>query len=91
MTEKFAIDGACWYCTTVHRHVFLVLASAVVVNDSGENLLTRTALADNQHREVDGCHLQRLLNGSGEKGRFADDAKSLLGGFNFFAQCGHNV
>ena len=91
MTEEFAIDGAGGDSATVHRHIFFVASLAIFVNDFRKHLLTRTALADNQHREVDGCHLQRLLNGGGEKGRFADDAKSLLGGFNFFAQCGHNV
>ena len=83
MPEKLAVDGAFGNSAAVHRYVALVAARAVLVDDFREKFLSRAALADDEHTQVDGRHAQRTLDGPYQGGRFADDAKPLLGAFYF--------
>ena len=78
MTEQFAVDGALGDGAAVDGNVFLVLACAALVDDFGEVLLTRAALADDEHAQIDGCHEQGTTDGGNQGRRFAHDAKTQL-------------
>ena len=57
MTEQFRINGSFGNGTAVHSNVLSMLPPAVLVNDLRETLLTHTAFASNQYRQVGRSHL----------------------------------
>ena len=65
VAEEFAVYRSLGNRTTVDGEVFLPLAGRVVVDDARDDLFAHAALADDQHREVGGSHLQGHVEGHG--------------------------
>ena len=58
MSEELRVDGALGNGTAVDGKILLTPTRRVIVNHSGNNLLTYSALSDNEHTEVGWRHLQ---------------------------------
>ena len=68
VAEEFAVDGTLGDGTAVYGDVFLVLAGAALMDNLGERFLTRTALTDDEHAQVDGGHQHGATNGGNQRG-----------------------
>ena len=83
VAEEFAVYRSLGNRTTVDGEVFLPLAGRVVVDDARDDLFAHAALADDQHREVGGGHLQGHVEGTVERVAVAHDVVSLLDDLQF--------
>ena len=81
VAKEFARDGSRGDGAAVHCYVFLVLAWTVVVNDFREEFLTRTILAIDEHRDIDGGDYQRSFHSVEQSWCSANDAVALHGLF----------
>ena len=79
VTEEFGVDGAFGYGAAVDGYVFPVFAGTVGMDDLREELFAGTALAGDEHGQVDGSNLQRAGNGPYQARSIADDAEPLFG------------
>ena len=78
VTKEFGIYGALGDGATVHSHVRFVLTQAEGVNDLWEDLLTATALANDEDRELNGGNLHSRVYGPEQLGVVANNAKTRL-------------
>ena len=75
VAEEFRVDGAFGDGTAVHGKVLAVLTRAVLVDDLRKHVLTRAALARDEHGEVGGGHLCCDADGAVQLRVGADDAE----------------
>ena len=52
MTEELTVDRSLRDGSTVDSEIFLPTARRIIVDDTRDNLLTHTALTDDEHTEV---------------------------------------
>jgi hypothetical protein len=57
VTEELGVNGPLRDSPTVHSDIRAVLADTILMDDLREALLPDTALPDDQHRHIGGCHL----------------------------------
>ena len=79
VSEQFGVDGAFGYSPAVDGYVFLMFAGAELVDNLGEEFLARSALAVDEHRQVDRGHAHGPRDGLEQGRRVANDAEALLG------------
>ena len=84
MAEKLRIDGTFGDGGAVHGDIPGVFARRIGVDYLREKLLARTALAGNEHRDVDGSDLQRTPHGACQRRVVADDTETCFGLLYFF-------
>ena len=75
VAEQLGIDGALWDGAAVDGEIWAVLTCAVLVDDLRKHILTRAALARNEHGEVSGGHLCRNADGTVQLRVGADNAE----------------
>ena len=80
MSEELRVDRTLGYGTAVYGNVFGVLTRRVCVYDLREKLLSHTALAYDQHRQVGRGHTQSHTQGPIQQLRVADNPETLLYG-----------
>ena len=65
MAKELRIDGTLRNSTAVDGEIFFASTRRVIMDDSGQDVLTHTALANNQHTQIDGRdlkgHVQRVI------------------------------
>lgn len=79
VTEELGVDGTFGYGTAVDGYVFAVFAGTVGMDYLREELFAGTALAGDEHGQVDGCNLQRPGDGPYQTGGITDDTEPLFG------------
>ena len=61
MAEELTVDGALGDGSAVDGEVFLASTWGVVVDESGQDILTHTTLADDEHTDVYRRNLQGVV------------------------------
>ena len=80
--EQFAVDGAFGDGAAVDGKIGAVFAGRKMMDDFGNNFLTRSTFAGNQHGDVGGGYTDGPSNGLLQFGRLPDDAEALFDALN---------
>ena len=83
MTKQLRVDGALGDGTAVDGEILLAATGRVVVDDTGNDLLTHTTLAYNKHTEISRSHLQGYVEHLVQRLTVSNDIIPLLDALQF--------